>query len=462
MHRFLQLLTLLAAGFGATGLVAAPKTLAGGNSAKVDYTRDIQPLLESRCLECHGPKKQKSTLRVDVKPVLLKGGDSGKPAIVPGKSAESLLILKVLSQDSDEMMPPKGDRLTTDQVALLKAWIDQGAPMPEDLAGGGQKTHWAYVPPARPSVPKVKNKSWCRNGIDFFVASRLEKERLKPSSEADKAVLFRRASLDLTGLPPTLEELERFLTDKRKDAYELAVDRLLDSPHYGERWARPWLDLARYADTQGYEKDSRRTVWPFRDWVVRALNDNMRFDEFTIEQLAGDLLPDATQDEKVATGFHRNTMTNTEGGTDNEEFRYEAVVDRVNTTMAVWMGTTFACAQCHNHKYDPITTKEYYQLMAFLNSTRDADLDDESPTMKVFKPGQETKLAKLRESAKLAEKSYNDVVKQPEITAKFKAWEQQTTASLTNWIILDPKEFTSSGGATLTKTESKSIRATGH
>ncbi len=445
--------------FGLIGLVGFLPFLSG--AASVDYARDVQPLLEQRCLECHGPKKQKATLRVDQRASLLRGGDSSKAAVVPGKSAESQVILKVISRDTDEMMPPKGDRLTEKEIALLKAWIDQGAVMPESLAGGGEKPHWAYAPPVRAALPRTKGKGWSRNPIDYFVLARLEKEGLKPSPEAEKAVLLRRASLDLTGLPPTVEEVDFFLKDSRKDAYEKAVERLLESPHYGERWARPWLDLARYADTQGYEKDNRRTMWPYRDWVIRALNDNMSFDEFTIEQLAGDLLPEATQQQKVATGFHRNTMTNTEGGTDNEEFRYEAVVDRVNTTMAVWMGTTFGCAQCHNHKYDPITTREYYQLMAFLNSTRDADLDDENPTIRVFKPGQEQKLGKLREAAKTADQAYQAAAAKPEIAKALEAWETTSAASLTNWTVIDPTTFTSIGGATLAKTASKSIQASG-
>src|SRR5439155_9335623 len=251
------------------------------------------------------------------------------PALARGKSADSLLIQKVTSQDPDELMPPKGERLTSQQIAALKEWIEQGASWPDDA----EKKHWAYDKPVRPALPPVKQRDWTRNELDFFVLARLEKERLKPSPEAEPAVLLRRASLDLTGLPPSLEEIDSFLGDESPDAFEKAVDRLLASAHYGERWARPWLDLARYADTQGYEKDNRRTIWPYRDWVIQAFNRDLPLDEFTIEQIAGDMLPDATQDQKIATGFHRNTMTNTEGGTDDEEFRHEAVVDRVNTTM---------------------------------------------------------------------------------------------------------------------------------
>src|SRR4051812_9309931 len=252
-----------------------------------------------------------------------------------------------------------------------------------------------------------------------------------------------------------------FLNDKSARAYENAVDRLLDSAHYGERWARPWLDLARYADTQGYEKDNRRTMWPYRDWVIKALNQNMPFDEFTIEQIAGDQLPNGTQDEKVATGFHRNTMTNTEGGTDNEEFRHEAIIDRINTTMSVWMGTTFNCCQCHNHKYDPFTSKDYYNFYAFLNQTADADYDDEKPTMKVLQPWEETKLADLRKKVKDREAKLKEAAGKPEIADAQADWERKAAAALTEWVVLDPVTWSSKGGATFSKTESKSLRAEG-
>src|SRR5262245_23734116 len=350
----------------------------------VDFNRQVRPIFESRCYECHGEKKHKGGIRLDRQESLSQGGDSGKPLIVPGKSDDSILIRKVTSTDADEMMPPKGERLTGEQIKVLKAWIDEGAQWPKEAVQ--KKLHWAYVKPVRPALPKVKDATWPLNGIDNFVMARLEQEGLRPAAAADRAVLLRRVSLDLTGLPPTPEEVDMFLKDTSGQAYENAVERLLNSPHYGERWARPWLDLARYADTQGFEKDNRRSMWPYRDWVIKALNDNMPFDEFTIEQIAGDLLTNATQDQKVATGFHRNTMTNTEGGTDNEEFRHEAIIDRINTTMSVWMGTTFNCSQCHNHKYDPFTAKDYYNFYAFLNQTADADYDDEKPTMKVLQP----------------------------------------------------------------------------
>jgi mono/diheme cytochrome c family protein len=455
MKRLLPIL-MLAAAF-AVG--AAPPALAATVPSSPDFQRDIRPIFEHRCSECHGSKKDKAGVRFDRRATVLNGGDSGKPVVVPGRSAQSPLIQHVTSTDPDTMMPPKGGRLTSDEISRLRRWIDAGAAWPEgDLA---EQEHWAYLPPLHHPLPKVRNKKWPRTGIDSFVLARLEQEKLQPSPEADRAVLLRRVSLDLTGLPPSIEEIDAFLKDKSAGAYQKVVDRLLASPVYGERWARPWLDLARFADTQGYEKDNRRSMWPYRDWVIRALNDNLPFDQFTIEQFAGDLLPDATAAQRIATGFHRNTMTNTEGGTDNEEFRYEAVVDRVNTTFAVWMGTTMNCAQCHNHKYDPFTMKEYYQAMAFLNNTADADADDERPTMKVFKPGQEAQLTHLRDAEKAADRKLDDATSTPAFKEALAAWEAKVARETTAWETLDPGEFKSLGGATLSRTASKSILAEG-
>ena len=428
-------------------------------AAAVDFDGQVRPIFEARCYECHGDKKQKSGIRFDQRESVFEGGDSGEPLVIAGKSGESILIQKITTTNPDEVMPPKGERLTADQVTILKAWIDEGATWPQQTAE--KKTHWAYVKPARPVLPKVKDASWPVNAIDHFVLARLEAEGLRPTPAANSAVLLRRVSLDLIGLPPTLEEVDKFLNDASARAYENAVDRLLDSVHYGERWARPWLDLARYADTQGFEKDNRRTMWPYRDWVIKALNQNMPFDRFTIEQIAGDMLPNAAQDQKVATGFHRNTMTNTEGGTDNEEFRHEAIIDRINTTMSVWMGTTFSCAQCHNHKYDPFTARDYYNFYAFLNHTADADYDDEKPTIKVFQPSDESKLAELRDKVKAAEKKLKDAAGKDEIARAQAAWESKAAVALTNWQVLDPVSWSSKGGATFTKTESKSLLAGG-
>ncbi len=430
-------------------------TLLPSFGAAVDFQREVQPILEQRCTECHGEKKQKAGVRLDRKAFAFAPGDSGQPAILAGRSAESLLWQRITSTNTDEIMPPKGEPLTAAQVGAIQKWIDEGATWPDD-GGAPQKKHWAYEKPVRPEVPKISKTVISKsvisgagkaprtdslntdslitfsNPIDAFVLEKLTAEKLKPAPEADRATLIRRVSLDLTGLPPTVPEVNAFLTDQSKDAYEKVVDRLLASPHFGERWARPWLDMARYADTQGYEKDNRRTMWPWRDWVISALNQNKPFDQFTIEQIAGDLLPDATQEQKVATGFHRNTMTNTEGGTDDEEFRHEAVVDRVNTTFSTWMATTMSCSQCHNHKYDPLSMKEYYQAYAFLNQTADSDKDDERPVLKVFKAGEKEELAARRESLKEAEARWKSAAAVPELTNVFLTWQEKTLAELTN------------------------------
>ncbi len=348
-------------------------------AAAVDFRRDIQPILTRACLGCHGGAKHKGGLRLDSGPNLRKGGDSGA-VVKPGDAAHSRLFQLVAGLDPDLKMPPKGDRLSKAEVSRLRAWIDQGASWPKDLvlttaAPGSSRTHWAYQAIRRPAVPAVAHPEWVRNPIDVFVLARLEKEKLTPSGEADRVTLIRRLSLDLLGLPPTPSEVDAFLHDARPDAYERLVDRLLASPHYGERWGRHWLDLARYADSDGFEKDTGRPyAWRYRSWVIDALNRDLPFDQFTIEQLAGDLLPHATLDQKIATGFHRNTLTNREGGVDREQFRVEQVVDRVNTTAKVFLGTTLGCAQCHDHKYDPFSQREYYQMFAFFNSDVEVDL----------------------------------------------------------------------------------------
>jgi hypothetical protein len=308
----------------------------------VDFARDIAPILTKNCYRCHGPKKQQGGLALHVADRALAGGDNG-PAIVPGKSAESRLIRYVAGLDEENQMPPDGagDPLSAEQISLLRGWIDQGARWSgADPVRAPATDHWSFQPPRRPKLPAVKNPQWTRNPIDHFILARLEKAGLKPSREADRTTLIRRLSLDLTGLPPTLPEVDAFLADTRPDAYERLVDRLLASPRYGECWGRHWLDRARYADTNGYEKDRERSIWLYRDWVIRAMNRDMPFDRFTIEQIAGDLLPGATLDQRIATGFHRNTMINEEGGIDVEEFRYAATVDRVNTTGTVWLGLT--------------------------------------------------------------------------------------------------------------------------
>jgi mono/diheme cytochrome c family protein len=344
----------------------------------VDYNRDIRPILAKNCLACHGQDDghRAAKLRLDRRETALLPRKRGA-AIVPGAPEKSLLIQRVSTDDEAKRMPPMqtGNSLTGQQIATLKRWIAQGAPYAE---------HWAFVKPKRPSVPA----GW--NGIDFFVRAELEKHGLKPAAEADRYTLLRRVSFDLRGLPPTPREIEEFLRDRSPDAYEKAVDRFLNDPAYGERWARMWLDLARYADSAGYGSDPLRpNIWPYRDWVIDAFNRNLPYDQFSLQQLAGDLLPNPTLEQRVATAFHRNTMTNTEGGTDDEEFRVAAIKDRVDTTMQVWMGLTMGCAKCHSHKYDPITQQEYYRFYAFFNQTADNDQPDERPTLAVPTPGQQ-------------------------------------------------------------------------
>lgn len=335
--------------------------------------------------------------------------------------------------------------------AVVAADASQPSPASTNLTAA-KKPHWTYIKPARPELPKVKHPRWQRNPIDAFILARLEKENLAPSPEAGRPTLIRRLSLDLTGLPPTLAEVDAFVADKSKDAYEKLVDRLLASPHYGEKWARHWLDLARYADTHGYEADPRRSMWPYRDWVINAFNRDLPFDQFTIEQLAGDLLPDATLEQKIASGFNRNTMFNTEGGVDREQARVETVVDRVNTTATVWLGSTLGCAQCHTHKYDPFTLTEYYQMFAFFN-------DQDEPQMDVPTPEQAEKREKLRADIARLDAEYKKET--PELAAAQAAWEQKEITEMAAWIILDPSDFSSAGGATLTKLEDKSLLAGG-
>jgi uncharacterized membrane protein len=343
--------------------------------ANVDFVKDVFPILSRHCYTCHSGTEQKSDFALDSREGLLKGGDSGEPGMIPGKGAASLIVQLVKGEDPTREMPPRGDKLTKAQIETLTRWIDEGAvwggtggnASPSGGGSAGGHWHWAYSPPMASEPPKVSRGSWSKGVIDRHVLAKLESEGLGPSPEADRATLIRRLSLDLTGIPPTPEEVDAFGNDTRADAYERLVDRLLASPRYGERWARVWLDLARYADTHGYEKDGRRVMWPYRDWVIRAYNDDMPFDRFTVEQLAGDMLPAASISQLVATGFNRNTPINEEGGTDPEEFRVEAVLDRVNTVSSVWMGMTLACAQCHDHKYDPLPQKDYFRFYAFFN-----------------------------------------------------------------------------------------------
>lgn len=361
----------------------------GLTAADIDFTRDVRPLLSGRCFKCHGPDSatREAGLRLDEQSAAFAELDSGNRAIVPGEISQSELIARITSNDDSIRMPPPdaGAKLTAAEVQTLKQWVQSGA---------NYAKHWSFKAPQPRPLPEVSQADWCRNGIDNFVLHRLDREGLKPSPEADRRTLIRRLSLDLIGLPPTVKEIQAFQADESPDAYEKLVDRLLASPAYGERWARIWLDLARYADSAGYADDPPRVIWKYRDWVIDALNQDMPLDQFTVEQFAGDLLPNPTDEQLIATAFHRNTMTNSEGGTDDEEFRSTAIVDRVNTSLQVWMGLTMGCAQCHTHKYDPITQTEYFNVYAILNQSEDADRRNESPLLEIWTP----ELEKQKES----------------------------------------------------------------
>jgi mono/diheme cytochrome c family protein len=420
--------------------------------SKVDFAHDIQPIFIKRCYECHGPDKQKSDLRLDRRADALKGGKSGKPLLISGKSAESELIVRVTSQDPDEVMPAKGERLTSEQLDLLRAWIDQGGLWPDE------KKHWAFIKPAPPKIPEIHNKQWPRNEIDRFILARLDQDKLSPSPEADRSTLIRRLSLDLTGLPPTLEEVDAFLKDKSPQAYENLVDRLLASPHYGEHLARWWLDLARYADSNGYQVDLARSMWPYRQWVINAFNRNMPFDQFTIEQLAGDLLPDSTLDQKIATGFNRNTKTNDEGGGDDEEYRTKAVKDRVATTAATWLGLTMMCAECHSHKYDPISHEDYYRFYAFFNNTVDRG-NSTDPSIAVPAPPIQDRVSWLHSRLDKLKKDLADAERK--LPAEQQAWEKRMAGKTNVWTILNLTNAISTGGANFTNLPDQSLLATG-
>ncbi|MFO1248843.1 MAG: DUF1549 domain-containing protein [Alphaproteobacteria bacterium] len=366
----------------ATAIVAS--TLAVRPSTdphKVDFNRDIRPIFNANCIACHGGVKQAGGVSFSYRDQVLGKAKSGRPIVVPGSPRASEVIARVTSADPELRMPLHGKPLQPQQIALLKQWIEEGAPW---------ENYWAFVAPRPQALPTVRRPDWGRQPEDRFILARLEKEGLTPSPEADKSALLRRVSLDLTGMPPTPQEQAAFLADNSRDAYEKQVDRLLASPRYGERWASLWLDLARYGDTKGFEKDhSRPGVWHYRDWVIAALNSNLPYDQFVIKQMAGDLLPKPGFDDLVATGFHRQTAANDEGGTDDEEYRLAAVMDRVSTTWQVLNGVTMNCVQCHSHPYDPIRHSEYYKFMAFFNAQRDADiafdrsLDDDWPVLQV-------------------------------------------------------------------------------
>lgn len=422
---------------GFAALLALPLFVRAAEPPPVDFNREVRTILSNRCFLCHGPdeEERQAGLRLDQRESALEAHDSGEIAIVPGDPDASELVARIASDDESLRMPPAehGEPLTPEEIEILRRWIAEGA----EYAG-----HWAYTPPVRSEPPAVDHPTWSKQAIDRFVLARMRKEGLEPSDPADKYALIRRLSIDLTGLPPTIEEVDAFVADDSPGAYERLVDRLLASEAYGERWAKDWLDLARYADSAGYADDRGREIWAYRDWVIRALNENKPFDEFTIEQLAGDLLPDATDDQRIATAFHRNTMTNSEGGTDDEEFRNVAIVDRVNTTFAVWMGTTMACAQCHTHKYDPLTQHDYFRFFAILNQTADADRPGEEPLYTAFTDEQLAKKAKWEaEVAELRPK----LAVTDELRPAYDAWRAKLAAGA-GWTHWTPESISSTGG----------------
>ena len=402
------------------------------NVPKVDYLKDIQPILEKNCYSCHGAAVQMSGLRLDNREGFLAGGAMGK-IIVPGAAAESSLYKRVAGMGGLSRMPFGGQPLPAAQIELIRAWIDQGAEIPASAtayaAPEAAKKHWGFIAPVRPAVPVVAHKAWVRNPIDSFILARLEKEGLSPSPPAERVTLLRRLSLDLIGLPPTPAEVDAFLADKSPNAYEKQVDRLLDSPHYGERWGRIWLDAARYADSDGYEKDKQRRVWFYRDWVINALNHDLPYNQFIIDQIAGDLLPHSTQDQIVATGFLRNSMVNEEGGIDPEQFRMEAMYDRMDAIGKGILGITIQCAQCHNHKFDPLKQEEYYRMFAFINSANDANIAVYTPQEQMKR---EEVFRKTREIEALLQHQH------PTWQADMAKWEEQVKQGQPEWTVLRP------------------------
>ncbi len=400
-------------------------------AAEPDFARDVRPILAQFCFKCHGPdeKARKAGMRLDDRQQAVEHG-----AFVPGKPAESELVNRVFAKEPDQVMPPPATKmiLTAGQKKILRDWI---------AAGAEYKPHWAFVKPSRPAIPVVKDAA-IRNPIDSFVRAHLQQAGLTPSPEADKTTFIRRVSLDLIGLPPTPEEVNAFVQDGSQDAYERLIDRLLASPAYGERWARRWLDLARYADTNGYEKDRPRSIWPYRDWVIDALNADMPFDQFTIKQIAGDMLPGATASDRIATGFHRNTMLNEEGGIDPLEFRFNAMTDRVATTGTVWLGLTVGCAQCHTHKFDPIPHKEYYQFFACLNNSDEPQMNVPVPAIEAKRAEIETKIARLTAELpnKFPAEFGNGEARQKKIEAAFVGWLIQEREKAAPWQVLRPRE----------------------
>jgi hypothetical protein len=404
-------------------VVGATTTSLSRADDRIVFSRDIRPILSDACSQCHGPdeQKRKADLRLDTKEGAFADHDGAK-AFVPGKPDASEALKRMTTADASKRMPPgkTGKKLTDAQIALVRKWVEQGADWSE---------HWAFTPPVRSKLPAVRDSAWVRTPIDAFVLARLERAKLTPAPEADRATLLRRLSLDLIGLPPSIAEVDAFLADQNPDAYEKQVERLLRSPHYGERWGRQWLDAARYADSDGYEKDKPRRAWAYRDWVIQALNADLPYDRFLVDQLAGDLLPDATQDEIVATGYLRNSMVNEEGGIDPEQFRMEAMYDRMDAVGKGILGLTIQCAQCHSHKFDPLTQEEYYRMFAFLNNCHEANVAVYSPTELQKRADLFRRIAEIEAGLKHRDPDWPD---------RMAAWEEKVRGDQPEWVVVRP------------------------
>lgn len=423
-------------------LILQIELLLSGSNELIDFNRDIRPILSQKCQKCHGldDSDRRGKFRIDERIFALKGGKSGKPGIVTGDPSASEILNRISSADESEKMPPPSSKITLSdsEKILIKKWIQDGATY---------DVHWAFKSVSKPKLPNVNNIQWPINEIDYFILSKIEKEKLTVSSPADKYALIRRVYLDLLGYPPTPTEVDEFINDFSQDSYQKMVKKVLNSQNYGEKWARRWMDLARYSDTNGYEKDRYRNIWPWRDWLINAINSDMPFNEFSIRQLAGDMLPRASASDIIATGFHRNTMLNEEGGIDPLEYRYYAMVDRVNTTASTWLGLTVGCAQCHTHKYDPITQVDYFGLMAFLNNSDEIDFEVPEPSIA------EKRIILLNESEKLKSRlideyfkfhKINDSNLQNEFIWKnIEKWVEEKKKITGDWVVVSPSEMRS-------------------
>jgi hypothetical protein len=440
-------MTRKARAIGCLALLICSGTAARADEERVSFARDIRPILSNKCFLCHGGDEEgrKGGLRLDTEDGARGEADSGGRAIVPGDLDESELIARITSADPIDRMPPEesGKALTSAEIDLLKKWVAQG---------GDYAAHWAFVPPEAAEPPAVRDESWVRNEIDRFVLARLEKEGLEPNEEAGRETLIRRLGLDLIGLPPTPEEIDAFVADDRPEAYDELVEKLLASPHHGERWGRLWLDAARYADSDGFEKDKPRQAWAYRDWVIKSLNNDLPYDQFIARQIAGDLMPGATQDDVVATGFLRNSMINEEGGVDPEQFRMEAMFDRMDAVGKAVLGLTIQCAQCHTHKYDPITHEDYYKMFAALNNSDEA-------TVAVYSPAEQ--LARAALFGRIGEIEDDLRHRHPDWPEKMAAWEEKAGENLPAWEVVRP-ELDTSGGQKHYLLDDGSILAAGY